>query len=318
MDLGIFLSLSSFSIDSIPFTKDKETAYQWIDSSQNNLSTHVENSFIASFDDSPISYITCLNSPPESVQSHMSNEDSNCATNNFLHGDTLQSERSYNFVDALTEPMKNSQDLLYPGPLRFHDEIEQVSNEQMWDIANVNIDIVKTEPDLLNDDSMEPILGNDLMLGQKTGFKFSQQQIAKINTINNNTNSVTKMVTLPDLNMNSIVMHTAQRPKLLAKRNRSLPKLQVTIKMTPIENGKTSSMDDKGPINNNNNSMDVSTPLLCESVLDMERDLLDSKIDLITYIDSDNVSNGILSYFQKKKTKTKMRCYRNRNVQKGR
>lgn len=235
----------------------------------------------------------------------MSNEDSNCATNNFLYDDIMQPERSFNFVDALAEPMKNSQDLLYPGARSFHDEIEQVSNEQMCDITNINMDLVKTESDLLNEDSMEPILGNDLMLGQKTGFKFSQH-IAEIKPIiKNNTNSVTETVTLPDCNMNNIVVHTAQRPKLLAKRNQSLPKLQLTNSMKTIENGKTSNMDEKAPINsiNNINIVDVTTPQLCKDILDMERDFIDCKADLIRYIDSDNVSNGTSLFFSKMKTK---------------
>lgn len=230
---------------------------------------------------------SCLNSPPESVQSNSCNEDSNCATNSFLYDDKMQPERSYNFVDdALAEPMKNSQDLLYPGANGFHDEIEQVSKEQICDINDVHIEFVKTDYEHENEDSMEPILRNDFMLGEKTGFKFSQR-MPKIEPIEN---SVPVMMALSDCNMNTTPK--LAQPKLLAKRNQTLPKLQLKVKiMRPIESGNITNMDDKCPTKNNN--LDVTTPQLYKDILDMERDFVDDKIDLISFIDSDNVSNVI-------------------------
>lgn len=299
MVLGFSLSLFD-SVDLNPYdTKEKEMACQWINSSQlpmDNLSINLENGFVT-FGESPNSLMsTVLNSPPESVKSQISNEDSNSSI--YCTSDMMEQEQSFNFVDPLIQPMKNSQDYLcFPGANGFHDEIEKLSNEPAYNNNSGNFVYVKNENHPMNED-VTPILGNDFMLTGNAGFKFNQQIIKKEpNNINTN-----EMMKLKDENMNEITMHA--QPKLLAKRNQCLPKLKLSITVAPIENGIISNVDDRVPANN---TTVVSTPQLLENIVAMEDDF-----DLVNYIDSDNVSKRILHlpfFF-----KNCMRWHRNRKV----
>lgn len=238
----------------------KDNISTWIDSSHDHLNINKEDDF--SFDDSAIALPTILNSPPDSVKSFSSNDDGDCSANFF------EAEKSFDFVDdsTLIQPMKNSQDFLYPGPMAFHHEIETLSGESLYSI-NHNVDFIKTEDDMMID-TKTPIVGTDLM--------FSERQIPQIDFKE-------EIKTGQDINMNKMPVHKAP-VNLLARRALNRPQIQLKIKMGPVLQNGNSNIIHEEPVQQTNTAV-ISTPQLINEILEKECDF-----DLVKYIDEDNVS----------------------------
>lgn len=252
----------------------KDNISTWIDSSHDHLNINNDEDFV--FDDSAIALPTILNSPPDSVKSLSSNDDGDC-TSNFLNSE--ETEKSYNFVneEALIQPMPNSQDFLYQGPMAFQREIEMISCEQkFYQISGHNEDLVKSEDDMMID-VKTPIMGNDLM--------FSEHQMPTI-AFKKEIKSEVNCQPEQDINMNTMPVH---RAKLLARRSLIRPQIQLKIKMGPVvlQNG-TNNVTVEEPVPNNTAAV-ISTPQLIDELLEKESDLV-NKFDLVKYIDDDNVS----------------------------
>lgn len=258
-------------------------ADSWIDSSHDNLSMNKED--YNAFNESSISLLPIiLNSPPESVKSHTSYDDADCSYNNiFLNtsNEMMEQEKSFDFVDesTLIQPVKYSQDIVYPGANSFQEEIEMVSNERTFSICNNNntIDFIKSEDDTM-DELDTPILGDDLMFSRQSAFKFNQHVNEKMNE---NMKFTIEAEEDADVNVNIMMPAQNVQPKLLAKRNQQLPKLHLKIKMCPIINGNNTNMEEKAITNTGV----ISTPQLTKEILEMENDF-----DLVNYIDADHVS----------------------------
>lgn len=184
----------------------------------------------------------------------------------------IEPEKSFDFVneEALIQPMKNSQDFLYPGPLGFHDEIETLSCEQTFNMCGHNDDLVKNE-DVMMFDVETPIVGTDLMFSERQIPQFGFQKEIKTEVL--------------DENMNKLPM---QAPvKLLARRALNRPQIQLNIKMGPVlANGKSNVIiEDSVPVNN----AVISTPQLINELWEKECES-EKNFDLVRYIDGDNVS----------------------------
>lgn len=275
-------------------------ACTWINSSHDNLS--IDNDKFLGFE-SPINLLSSvLNSPPESVSSHISNEDRDeCETKGVFQNNTddmlMESEKSFDFVDALAQPMQHSQDFVYTGPTGFHNEIEQISNLQTYsDSIEPTNNFLKIESNDINDnmdvENDTPICGNDLMLSRQTGIKFSQEMIATdvMNNNNNNNDFINNNNSDEKMDVNRIQMPKAQA-KLLTKRNQCLPQLQLTVTVCPVETesgpATTTIEMNKSTSNINIKPAVISTPQLTKEILEME---LEHDFDLVAYIDADNVS----------------------------
>lgn len=227
-----------------------------------------------SFDDSAIALPTIFNSPPDSVKSISSNEDADYSINFLINdsNDMIETEKSFDFVnEALIQPMKNSQDFLYPGPLGFHEEIETVSCEQSYNmICGHNDDLVKNEDEMMFDIET-PIVGNDLMFSERQIPQFGFRDEIKTEVLDENMNKMPMQATV----------------KLLARRALNRPQIQLKIKMGPVlENGNSNKIiEDSVTVNN----AVISTPQLINELWEKECET-EKNFDLVRYIDGDNVS----------------------------
>lgn len=267
-------------------SKEKEMDCTWIDSSHHNLNISKENDFIA-FDDNSTLIPTVLNSPPDSVKSISSNDDADCSNSLFVNNnsDMIETEKSFDFVDVLKEPMKSSQDFLYEGPMAFQREIEQLSGDEIFYNNGVDdMDLIKTEDDMTIE-VKTPIRGDDLM--------FCTDQTPKCDFVYMNTNIKTEYQSqqnneqseVMDTNMNVLPVNA----KLLARRAQLRPQLQLKLKMNPavVNNNTINIVEEKTPVN-------LSTPQITNDVLEMMESVQQKEtqnFDLINYINAiDDVS----------------------------
>ncbi|XP_055324090.1 uncharacterized protein LOC129578882 isoform X2 [Sitodiplosis mosellana] len=250
----------------------KDHISTWIDSSHDHLNISKDDDF--AFDESAIALPTIFNSPPNSVQSFSSNDDADCSANIFLNNsdDMIETEKSFDFVDErLQQPMKNSQDYLYAGPMAFHREIETLAYEQNYNSTS-NGYFDDNEDDMIMEE-VTPIVGNDLM--------FSERQIPQMAIKDEIRNNDTY-----DINMNEKPVHKA-RANLLARRTLNQPQIHLKIKMgTVLPNGNNNYIiEEPVPINNTTTPAVISTPQLINEILEKE---CEGKFDLINFIDADN------------------------------
>lgn len=265
----------------------KDQISTWIDSTHDHLNINKDDYY--AFDDSAIALPTILNSPPDSVKSLSSNDDADCSANLFQNNsdDNIEAEKSFNFVDdTLRQPMKNSQDILYAGPTAFQMEIATLADEQDFNyMSDGYLDLMildKNDDDMMQIDKKTPIVGNDLMFGER---QIPNQMVFKqeINTED----------TTYDMNMNKEPVHKPQA-KLLARRTVNRPQVQLKIQMA-IPNGDHNYITEDPIQTNNAITMPaavapapvISTPQLINEILEKE---YEGKFDLVNYIDADNVS----------------------------
>lgn len=281
---GLFSLSLSLALDVIDQydSKEKELDCTWIDSSHHNLNISKGNDFIA-FDDTMLLTPTILNSPPESVKSISSNDDADCSNGLFVNN--TETEKSFDFVDALQQPMKSSQDFLYEGPIAFQREIEQLSGDKIFYYnSEDDMDLIKNDDDMTIE-KKTPILGDDLMLSKhqapKCDFTYMNTAI-KTEYQSEQPNEQNKMM---DTNMNVLPMNA----KLLVRRSKLRPQLQLKIEMSPtvVNNNTINIVEEKTPIN-------LSTPQITNDVLEMMESVQHTepqKFDLISYINAfDDVS----------------------------
>lgn len=249
----------------------------WIDSSHLNIGK--DDDYFAD-DSSAILLPSSLNSPPDSVKSQLSNDDADCSTISFNNN-----EKSFDFInenDTLNQPMKNSQDLLYPGAIEFHQEIENLCNEEMF---NTNSNTYYSGKDydnaILINDEETPIVGNDLMFGRLNVIPMPmpiQNGSFDQNDVKIKCEPVEQSETMQIVSKN---MESVAPAKLLARRAINPPQLKLKIKLnTNAQNG----INIEAEIPNNNKNV-ISTPQLTKEILEMEDDLYDIG-DLVNYIDS--------------------------------
>lgn len=253
-----------FSLDPGFGTKNQNIS-TWIDSSHAQLNINKEDDYIG-FDESAIALPILLNSPPNSIKSNSSHDETDSCNAFFAN----EPEESFNFVDPF-QPIKNSQDDLYGGPVAFHTEIETVSRNQIFNITTTNNNRSDNEKDIFM--GMEtPIIGNDLMIGREIcGFNFKQ--------IKSETPDM-KVNINETMNGNTVPMQSVQK-KLLARRTMNRPQIQLNIKIEPVL-----SIDNEPMLQEKvTNSNVITTPQITKEILELENDF-----DLVDYIVEDDVS----------------------------
>ncbi|XP_031620716.1 uncharacterized protein LOC116339151 isoform X2 [Contarinia nasturtii] len=254
----------------------------WIDSSNANFNLSKDDDYFAD-DNTAILLPSTLNSPPDSVKSVSSNDDADCSIEFFNNNN----EKSFNFIseDALNQPLKNSQDFLYPGPMGFHQEIEMnLCSEDMFNCQDI-ID----EPIVIDVDETpsNKIIGNDMMLGRLNAMPMPMQQYSDVKIKSEPIEESEQIINGPDMNMNTInvpVQHVAPA-KLLARRAIDRPQLKLKIKLDTKTKNVTIIEEETIPINNNGV---ISTPQLTEEILEMEG-ARNGGFNLIDYIVKDDV-----------------------------